>query len=291
MEEKTFLDKITKDLKAADIINVIGKVGSGKTSLAVNIVKNIVLNSNKNVAIYSLESFSVSLLSLITELKNKGLNVFTNKTDFEKNTEIKEKVNAGFFYMFDGAGMTIKKIKLAIDNLSKEIKEYGKKLDLILIDYLQLTYSQTDSLYIDTKDKKGQELKENYDVLIKQFADTNLNEIMETNIKQLKEIAKNYNIPIILVTMLSDNKEQETEQKKLIKEICDIVIEIERQENNSQIKITNSKNNTKIINCKFDNTLCKFIETKTAKQLKEEDFKKEIEQIIKEHKDEFDKLS
>ena len=47
--------------------------------------------------------------------------------------------------------------------------------------------------------------------------------------------------------------------------------------------------------CETDN--CNFlcgtlvIENKTEKKLKEEEFRKEIEQIIKEHKDEFDKLS
>ena len=135
-------------------------------------------------------------------------------------------------------------------------------MDLILIDYLQLTYHSTDNLYTDTKDKKGQELKENYDVLIKQFADTNLNEIMKTNIKQLKEISKNYNIPIILVTMLSNNEQKEIEQKKVIKENSDVVIEIERQKDNSQIIIINSKNKTEIINCKFDKNSCEFIEIK-----------------------------
>ena len=62
--------------------------------------------------------------------------------------------------------------------------------------------------------------------------------------------------------MLSDNKEQENEQKKVIKENSDIVIEIEREKDFSQIEITNSKNNTRIISCKFDNTLCEFIEIK-----------------------------
>ena len=251
MKESNFLDEITKDLKATNIVNIIGKVGSGKTSLAVNIVKNIVINSNKNVAIYSLESFSVSLVSLITELKNKDLNVFINKTDFEKDKKIKEKVNAGFFYMSDGAGMTTKKIKLAIDNLSKEIKEYEKKLDLILIDYLQLTYPSTDSLYFDTEDKKGKKLREDYDVLIKQFANTNLNEIMETNMKQLKEIAKDYNIPIILVTMLSNNDKKIDEQRKIIKENSDIILEIERQEKDSMIKLTLPNKQTQIFNFEF----------------------------------------
>lgn len=284
-------EEIIKDLKPTDILNIIGKVGNGKTSLAVNIAKNIVINSNKNVAIFSLETTSVSLLSLITEMKNKKLNVFINKTDFEKNPEINEKTSKGFFYIYDGESVKTGKIKSQIDNLIEELKKRKQKLDLVFIDYLQLTYPSIDNLYIDTKDKKGQELKGNYDVLIKQFANTNLNEVMETNIKQLKELAENYNIPIILVTMLSNNDKKRDEQRKIIKENSDIVIEIERQENNSQIRITDSKNKIEIINCKFDKNSCEFIETKTAKQLKEEDFKKEIKQIIKEHKDEFDKLS
>lgn len=261
-ENSKFLDEVIKGLKAADIVNIIGKAGSGKTSLAVNIVKNIVINSNKNVAIYSLETTSVSLLSLITQMKSKKLNVFINKTEFDTNKEIDEETSKGFFYIYDGESVKTGKIKQQIDSLIEELKKRKQKLDLIFIDYLQLTYPSIDNLYTDTKDKKGQELKENYDVLIKQFADTNLNEIMKTNIKQLKEISKNYNIPIILVTMLSNNEQKEIEQKKVIKEICDIVIEIEKQEANSQIKITDSKNNTKIINCKFDNTSCEFIEVK-----------------------------
>lgn len=290
-EKSIFLDEMIKYFKVKDIINIIGKVGNGKTSLAVNIVKNIVINSNKNVAIFSLETTSVSLLSLITEMKNKGLNVFINKTDFEKDKEIDEETSKGFFYIYDGESVKTGKIKSQIDNLIEELKKRKQKLDLVCIDYLQLTYPSIDSLYIDTEDKKGKKLREDYDVLIKQFAETNLNEIMKTNIKKLKEISTNYNIPIILVTMLSNNDENRDKQRKIIKDNSDIVMEIEKQEDNSQIEITNSKNKTEIINCKFDKNSCKFIETKTAKQLKEEEFKKEIEKIIEEHKDEFDKLS
>ena len=52
------------------------------------------------------------------------------------------------------------------------------------------------------------------------------------------------------------------EQRKVIKENSDIVMEIKRNKENSQIEITNSKNNTKIINCKFDKISCEFIEIK-----------------------------
>ena len=262
MKNSNFLDEIIKSLKATDILNIIGKVGTGKSSLAINIIKNVVINSNKNVAIFSLETASVSLIPLLIKMKINKLNIFINKSDFEKNPEINEKRSKGFFFLHDGENIKTEKIKSQIDNLIEGLKKREQKLDLIVIDYLQLTYPSTDNLYIDMEDKKGKKLREDYDVLIKQFAETNLTEVMETNIKKLKEIAENYNIPIIVITMLSDNKEQENEQKKVIKENSYIVMEIERQKDNSQIEITNSKNKTKIINCKFDKNSCEFIQKK-----------------------------
>ena len=129
MKEKSiFLDEIIKEFKAKGIINIIGKIGNGKTSLAVNIIKNIVINSNKNVAIFSLETTSVSLLSLITEMKSKKLNVFINKTDFDKNKEIDEETSKGFFYIYDGESAKIGKIKSQIDNLIEELKKKKTKI-------------------------------------------------------------------------------------------------------------------------------------------------------------------
>lgn len=239
MEEKaTFLDEIIKDLKTTDIVNVIGKVGTGKSSLTMNIIKNVVMNSNKNVAMFSLGTTSVSLIPLLIKMKINKLNIFINKTDFEKDKEIDEETSKGFFYLYDGASVTIEKIKQQVDSLIKELKRRGQKLDFILIDYLQLTYT------------------------LNLPVDTNFNKIAEENIKKLKEIAEIYNIPIILVTILSDNDKKRCEQRKIIKDNSDIVMEIKREEDNSQIEITNSKNKTEIVNCKFNKNLCDFMEIK-----------------------------
>lgn len=59
--------------------------------------------------------------------------------------------------------------------------------------------------------------------------------------------------------MLSDNKEQEVEQKKVIKENSDIVIEIERQEKDSVMKLTLPNKQTQIFNFEFIKEQCKFI--------------------------------
>ena len=239
MEEKvTFLDEIIKSLKTADILNITGKVGTGKSSLAMNIIKTVVMDSNKNVAMFSLGTTSVSLIPLLIKMKTSKLNIFMNKTDFDKDKEIDEETSKGFFYLYDGVSVTMEKIKQQVDSLIEELKKRGQKLDFILIDYLQLTYPLNLSV------------------------DTNFNKIAEENIKKLKELAEHYNIPIILVTMLSNNEKKEKEQRKIIKENSDIVMEIKRQKDNSQIKITNSKNKTEIINCKFNKNSCEFIEVK-----------------------------
>ena len=125
-EKTTFLDEVIKGLKPADIVNIIGKSGNGKTSLAVNIVRNIVINSNKNVAIFSLETTSVSLLSLITQMKSKKFNVFINKTDFDTNKEIDEETSKGFFYIYDGESVKTGKIKQQIDSFIEELKKEAK---------------------------------------------------------------------------------------------------------------------------------------------------------------------
>ncbi len=238
VKESNFLDEIIKSLKAADILNITGKVGTGKSSLAINIIKNIVINSNKNVAMFSLGTTSVSLIPLLIKMKTNKLNVFINRTDFDKNKEIEEETSKGFFYLYDGAGVTIEKIKQQIGSLIEELKKRKQNLDFILIDYLQLTYT------------------------LNLPVDTNFNKIAEENIKKIKELAEHYNIPIILVTMLSDNDKKRDEQRKIIKDNSDIVMGIKREEDNSQIEITNSKNKTEIINCKFDKNSCEFIEIK-----------------------------
>ena len=258
------LQEIVKELKNAKIVSIIGKVGTGKTTLATNIIKDFVTDTKvkRNVVLYSFESFSVPLISLIVKMTNNKLNVFINEKDFEKDKkkELEEKISSGFFYLYDGAGMALKKLKLEIDKLSGELKKYEKHIDLIFIDYLQLTYPPTENLFVATKDKKGEELKENYTDLIKQFADENLNKVAEENIKNLKEIAEHYNIPIIVVTMLSNNEKKETEQRKIIHENSDIVIELERQENNSILKLTLLNKQTQNINVQFNETLCEFVE-------------------------------
>ena len=104
------IKEIIPNLRKTNIVSIIGKVGTEKTTLATNIIKDFITDTEvkRNVAIYSLEDTGVSLISLITQVTTHKLNAFVNKTDFEKNKEIEEKTNSWFLFLFDGVGMTIK---------------------------------------------------------------------------------------------------------------------------------------------------------------------------------------
>ena len=53
------VQEITKELKKAKIVSIIGKVGTGKTTLATNIIKDFMVNTKdkRNFVIYSFGAF------------------------------------------------------------------------------------------------------------------------------------------------------------------------------------------------------------------------------------------
>ncbi len=116
------LEQITKGFKNADVISIIGKVGSGKSSLALNIVKNVVIKSNKNIAVYSLGTTSVGVIPFLIQITQLNLTSYINKFDFDNNEIIKKETSNVFLYIYDGTGITIEKLKAQTDNLINELK-------------------------------------------------------------------------------------------------------------------------------------------------------------------------
>ncbi len=57
-----------------------------------------------------------------------------------------------------------------------------------------------------------------------------------------------------------DNKKKEIEQRKIIHKNSDIVIELERENNDSMIKLTLPNKETQVFNLEFNKKQCKFIE-------------------------------
>lgn len=81
------LDKMTKGLHPGNLIIVAGRPSMGKTAFALNIAQNVSYNSDKNVAIFSLE-MSVNEVIERTLISKLNPNIMLDKLkniDFDSN--------------------------------------------------------------------------------------------------------------------------------------------------------------------------------------------------------------
>ncbi|MGX7582957.1 replicative DNA helicase [Candidatus Vidania fulgoroideorum] len=201
------------NIKYGDFIIVAGRPSSGKTSLVLNICKNVSIKNS--VLFFSMEMTSNQIISRIISLYYK---IFNN--------EILKKIKKG-------GGKRLKKLKLLIDDSCiltplklklkiKEVLNKHKNLKLVVIDYIQLMRSDY------KKDNRNNEITE-----ISRF---------------LKIIAKEFNLCVIGVSQLNRNSEQRISKIPIISDLresgaleqdADIVILIHNEEIDFNKSISN----------------------------------------------------
>ncbi len=214
------LDYIIKGLKEGSLNIIASRPGMGKTTLASNIA-TFVAYQDIPVAIFNLELSKEKLLRNITASTalvdiNKLNTGKLNEDDLNKVKESKKSLEKKEIYIDDTPKMSIAEIREKSRKLKLE-----KNIGLIVIDYLQL---------IDTtsNDEQGR------------------TEIM-TNLKRL---AKELNIPILVVSQLKSKVEQREDKKlyltdlsKCIVQYADVIMFMNMDEEDDHIrKITIAKN-------------------------------------------------
>lgn len=122
------LDKITNGLKEGDLIVVAGRPSMGKTSLAINLTKYMLLELNLKVHIFSLEMSKIQILSKIISI---ACNI---PTKYIQSGQIKQqswqcihticrKLLTANLYIDDEANASINYIKSQIQLTDKYIKK------------------------------------------------------------------------------------------------------------------------------------------------------------------------
>ena len=167
----------------------------GKTALALNIGLNIIKNSQIPVLFFSLEMSKEQLTyrlltneTDITSLRLKTGNLYKN--DWIKlNTTIKNLSTLPFF-IDDTSNPSIQDIKSKIKKILFEQNQIG----LIIIDYLQLM--QTSTLKTDSR---AQELSQ--------------------ITRSLKNLAREFNVPIIALSQLSRNVENRVNKRPILSDL------------------------------------------------------------------------
>ncbi|WP_029512838.1 replicative DNA helicase [Mycoplasmopsis iners] len=197
-------DRLNQGLQPTELIILAARPAMGKTAYALNIALNVAkshfskfqTNSPKNVAFFSFEMSPEQLMGRI-------YGIFSEV----EGSKLK---NAKF--LTDNDMARIEKAKVQIDNLNLFIDDSGsttlrtlvwkcrrlhtlKKLDLIVIDYLQLIATD-----------KGEKF------------DSRQNEVAKIS-RTLKLLAKELNIPIIALSQLSREVEKRNDKRPMLSDL------------------------------------------------------------------------
>jgi replicative DNA helicase len=188
------LDRMTGGFKDSDLIIVAGRPAMGKTSLALNIALYSALESNKSVAIFSLEMSKEQLTErLLTEQAQIDAQRMhrgqLTEAEFDRVSNALGPLGEAKIYIDDTPVM---------DELSLQLKARQAKMrhgiDMILIDYLQLMHGRT----------RGD--------------DNRVQEVSSIS-RALKGLARELRIPVIAISQLSRAPEQRPDKRPILSDL------------------------------------------------------------------------
>lgn len=200
-------------LQKGDLIILAARPAMGKSSMAVNIAQNAALRHNKTVALFSLEMPKEQLVQrmLCTEARLDQSKIRAGQADAAYMNKLAEAMlpfASAEIYIDDTATITVSEIRAKCRKLKME----KKKLDLIVIDYLQL---------ITGSNRRSENRQQ---------------EISEIS-RSLKALAKELDVPVLALSQLSRASEKSDEEPNLshlresgaIEQDADIVIFLHRK--------------------------------------------------------------
>lgn len=188
-------DIITQGFQNSDLIIIAGRPSMGKTAFAFNLAKNVAQNHDTGVVFFSLEMTRQQLLYRLlaseVEITNTRLRASRIKeTEWLKiNSKVRDLARLRLF-IDDTPDLSVGEIKLKIKTINLELSEH---ISLIVIDYLQLL----------------------------EGAEQNSNRVQELSkiTRALKKLARDLNIPIIVLSQLSRNVESRVNKRPILADL------------------------------------------------------------------------
>src|SRR3954470_1231371 len=183
-------DRLTSGLHPAEMIVIAARPSMGKTAFAMNIAEHVALQEKQAVAIFSLEMSGQQLVQRFlcsrarVNLK-KVRDGFLGEREFASLTSAASKLAESKMFIDDTSGLSILELRAKARRMKAQ-----HAIRLIVVDYLQLLRSTS---------RRGQ--------------DNRQIEISEIS-AGLKGLAKELNIPIIVVAQLNRNPENRTGDSK-----------------------------------------------------------------------------
>jgi replicative DNA helicase len=243
----TDLDEKTAGFQSSDLIVIAGRPGMGKTSFALNIAENAALLAGRKVGVFSLEMSRDQLVQrlLCSQARvdlSKLRRGYLSDRDWRSLTAASGRLYEAPIFIDETAGITVLDVRTRARRLKAE---HG--LDLLVVDYLQLMH--------------GSGRVENRVQEVSQMT------------RSLKALAKELDIPIVILSQLSRAPESSERRSKIpqlsdlresgaIEQDADIVLfiyreelykpEVEELKNKAQVIIAKHRNGpTGLINLTF----------------------------------------
>ncbi len=188
------LNKITSGLQRSDLIILAARPSMGKTAFALNIARNVAMEEQKPVAVFSLEmsneQLSMRLLTAEARIDSNRLRTgFISQEDWQNVTDAASILNEMPIFIDDTPNISVMDVRAKARKLFQKHGELG----LVIIDYLQLMKSPIHSERRDL-------------------------EIAEIS-RGLKSLAKELNIPVMALSQLNRMLEQRSDKRPMMSDL------------------------------------------------------------------------
>jgi replicative DNA helicase len=190
------LDSMLGGLQRSDLVILAARPAMGKTAFALNIARHAAIEKGKVVAIISLEMSRDQLMNrLISSVGRidswKLQNAKMNEDDFRKLNEAAGQLSEASIFIDDSPTANIMEVRAKVRRLQMD----QKKLDLVIIDYLQLMEGSS----------RG-------------HSDNRVQEVSEIS-RSLKALAREMDCPVVALSQLSRAVESRPDKRPMLSDL------------------------------------------------------------------------
>ena len=189
------LDRMTSGLQKGELIIIAARPSMGKTAFAINMAQNAAVNHGAVVAVFSLEMSKESLLRRMLASQawvdqRKLQTGFIAREDQEKLQRALNELVESQMFIDDTAGISLAEMRAK----ARRLRQKSGKLDLVVVDYLQLMSA--------TLPSAGGKRYEN-----------RVQEVAAIS-RGLKALAKELEVPVVALSQLSRASEKRGDDKR-----------------------------------------------------------------------------
>ena len=191
------VDHVFNGLQKSDLILVAARPAMGKTAFTLNIAQNVTMLYDKTVAFFSLEmgkeQLVARILSSVAGVSSEKLRRAYNMdpTDWEKVIAAADRMSKAKLFIDDTPGLTVQDMRSKLRRLKVE---HG--LDLVIVDYIQLMQGRNSGKGSENRQQEVSEISRN-----------------------LKLIAREFNVPLIALSQLSRGVESRPDKRPVLSDL------------------------------------------------------------------------